>query len=291
MSAFILIFIIATAALQNIVRKEYIRKEYVKGGSRGTVFLFNAVASLCAAIFLLFASIGSLELSWKFIPYSLAYAVASLCVYLFSVFALATGPLSLTSFFTSYSLLLPTLYGIVFLGEKITVTMIIALVLFFISAALTNIEKRGEPKKITAKWLTFVLLALLGTGFSSIIQKAEQIKFNGSYKNEFMMIAFIIIAAIMLFLSLIFEKGSIMQNFKRTVAMASLVGAASGIINLLIMILTGLMAASLMFPAISAGGIVAAFLVSLIVYKEKLSPCQYAGAALGTVAVILFNIG
>ena len=56
------------------------------------------------------------------------------------------------------------------------------------------------------------------------------------------------------------------------------------------MVLTGLMAASLMFPAISAGGIVAAFAVSLIVYKEKLSHYQYVGAALGTFAVILFNI-
>lgn len=284
MNVLILISIIATAAFQNIFRKEYMRR------GKSTVLLFNAIASACAAIFLLFSSIGNLEFSIDFLPYSLAYAAASICVNLFSILAIATGPLSLTSFFMSYSLLLPTLYGIIFLDEKITVTMIIALVLFFISAALANIERRGEPKKITARWILFVLLALLGTGFTSIIQKAEQIRFNGSYKNEFMMVSFIIISAVMVVVSLIFERGHIAQSIKCTVAFASLTGAASGIINLLIMVLTGLMAASLMFPAISAGGIVAAFLVA-IVYKERLSPCQYAGAALGTVAVILFNIG
>ena len=284
MNVFIIVLIITVNALQNVVRKEYMKR------GRSSVFLFNAIASIFAAAFLFFASIGSLELSREFLPYSLAYAVASICVNLFSILAIATGPMSLTAFFMSYSLLLPTLYGIVFLNEKITVTMIIALVLFFAAAALTNIEKRGEPKKITFKWIIFVLLALLGNGFTSIIQKAEQIRFNGSYKNEFMMVSFIIMAVAMIAVSLIFERGRIAQSFKRTAAMATLTGMASGIINLLIMILTGLMAASLMFPAISAGGIVAAFLVALIVYKEKLSPYQYAGAALGTVAVILFNI-
>ena len=284
MNVLILISIIATAAFQNIFRKEYMRR------GKSTVLLFNAIASACAAIFLLFISIGNLDFSIDFLPYSLVYAAASICVNLFSILAIATGPLSLTSFFMSYSLLPPMIYGIVFLDEEITAKMIIALVLFFVAAALTNIEKRGEPKKITAKWILFVLLALLGTGFTSIIQKAEQIRFNGSYKNEFMMIAFIIIAVVMVCISLIFERGLALQSIKRTVAFASLTGAASGIINLLIMVLTGLMAASVMFPAISAGGIVAAFLVALIIYKEKLSPCQYVGAALGTIAVILFNI-
>ncbi len=284
MNVLILISIIATAAFQNIFRKEYMRR------GKSTVLLFNAIASACAAIFLLFSSIGNLDFSIGFLPYSLAYAAASICVNLFSILAIATGPLSLTSFFMSYSLLPPMIYGIVFLDEEITAKMIIALVLFFVAAALTNIEKRGEPKKITAKWILFVLLALLGNGFTSIIQKAEQVRFNGGYKNEFMMIAFIIIALVMVCISLIFERGRALQSIKRTVAFASLTGVASGIINLLIMVLTGLMAASVMFPAISAGGIVAAFLVARLVYKEKLSPCQYVGAALGTIAVILFNI-
>jgi hypothetical protein len=123
------------------------------------------------------------------------------------------------------------------------------------------------------------LLALLGNGFTSIIQKAEQIRFNGGYKNEFMMIAFIIIALVMVCISLIFERGRALQSIKRTVAFASLTGVASGIINLLIMVLTGLMAASVMFPAISAGGIVAAFpcLQLPIAPLAKAIPCHTGG--------------
>jgi multidrug transporter EmrE-like cation transporter len=61
-------------------------------------------------------------------------------------------------------------------------------------------------------------------------------------------------------------------------------------VNLLVMILSGLMPVSLMFPIISAGGIVAIFVISLVFYKEKLSRLQIIGYILGTVSVVLLNI-
>ena len=69
-----------------------------------------------------------------------------------------------------------------------------------------------------------------------------------------------------------------------------LCGAFNGMVNLFVMILSGLMPVSLMFPIISAGGIVATFIISQVFYKEKLSKLQLIGFVLGTISVVLLNI-
>ena len=51
-----------------------------------------------------------------------------------------------------------------------------------------------------------------------------------------------------------------------------------------------IMNASIMFPIISAGGIIGTSLVSVLFYKEKLTKMQYAGLVLGIGAIVLLNI-
>jgi len=67
-------------------------------------------------------------------------------------------------------------------------------------------------------------------------------------------------------------------------------GALNGMVNLFVMILSGTMAVSLMFPIISAGGIVITFFVSRWVYHEKLTRRQLVGFALGVLSVIFLNL-
>jgi multidrug transporter EmrE-like cation transporter len=50
------------------------------------------------------------------------------------------------------------------------------------------------------------------------------------------------------------------------------------------------MAPSVMFPVISAGGIVISFIISLVLYKEKFSIMQYIGLILGITSIVLLNL-
>ena len=50
------------------------------------------------------------------------------------------------------------------------------------------------------------------------------------------------------------------------------------------------MPASVMFPVISAGGVVLAALVSVLLYKEKLQSQQWIGMCLGTRAIVALNL-
>jgi multidrug transporter EmrE-like cation transporter len=72
--------------------------------------------------------------------------------------------------------------------------------------------------------------------------------------------------------------------------MATLGGLANGGVNFLVLLLSLKMDASVMFPIISAGGILCATTLSVTVYKEKLSIVQKIGVALGVLAIVVLNI-
>jgi drug/metabolite transporter (DMT)-like permease len=80
--------------------------------------------------------------------------------------------LSLTSLFISYSLLLPTFYGLIFLGDKVSIFFAPAIILLVTSLFLIN--KRSDKKQINPKWIFYVVLATVGNGFCSVIQKMQQ---------------------------------------------------------------------------------------------------------------------
>ena len=67
-------------------------------------------------------------------------------------------------------------------------------------------------------------------------------------------------------------------------------GLANGVVNYLVMTLQGMLPTALLFPLISAGGIVTAFLLAVFLYRERLTKPQLVGSAIGTISVILLNL-
>ena len=79
-------------------------------------------------------------------------------------------------------------------------------------------------------------------------------------------------------------------TIKKCIPYAPIQGIANGLANFFVMVLTNRLAPAIMFPTISAGGIVCTFIVSLVLYKEKLSGMQFIGYAFGVSSVILLNL-
>ena len=69
----------------------------------------------------------------------------------------------------------------------------------------------------------------------------------------------------------------------------SICGLANGAVNFFVLVLSNKMPASVMFPIISAGGIVTTALISIFVYREKLSLPQKIGMFLGIAAVVVLS--
>lgn len=282
MSIFYLVSIILGVSFQNIIKKPYTDKTKGKG-----VYFFSFLTSFAAMIFFI-ATSGGLNFDIKLLPYSflfaLSYATATVC----SVYAIATGSLSLTTLIISYSLMLPTFYGLIFLKESIGKGFIIGLILLSISLVLIN--QKSAESSFSIKWIIFVLLAFIGNGMCSVVQKMQQVAFSGNNKNEFMILA---LAFVVIFLSIFLfktERKEIKSFAKAGWHLAIICGILNGIVNLFVMILSGMISVSVMFPLISAGGIIITYIVSKFFYKEKLTKSQFIGFLIGIVSIVFLNI-
>ena len=184
--------------------------------------------------------------------------------------------------------MIPALYGVFFLKERLSLFFYPGIVLLVISLFLIN--QQGEKTKIRLKWIVYVILAAVGNGMCSVFQKMQQVKFEGAYKNELMILALVSGAIGLGVLALIQERKEIVICVKKGWIYAVLGGICNGVLNLFVMILSGKMSASLMFPSISAGGIIVTYIISKYFYKETLTKKQTIGFVFGIISVILLNL-
>ena len=284
LNVIILILIILTVSGQNIVKKPYTNKV----GGKGAYF-FTMLVSLGSMLFFIRTSKG-LRFDPAFLPYSIGfgvcYALCSVCL----VLAIACGPLSLTSLFSSFSLMIPTFYGLLFLKDPVGKWFYLGLVLLCASLFLTNKKQETESMRFSFKWLIYVLLVVAGNGMCTVVQKMEQMTFDGGYKNEFMIVALGFVTAVMLVMTLLTERKELKVYAKAGWHWGLFCGLMNGLANMLVMVLTNRMAASLMYPMISAGGLVVTYLVARFIYRESLSKTQFAGFVIGLAAVVFLSL-
>ena len=276
-----LLAIILGISGQSIVKKPYTQKTNGAG-----VYFFNTLLSAAALLFFVVTS-SKFSFDISFIPYSIGFAVSFAVASVFMILAIAYGSLSLTSLFISYSLMIPTFYGLI-IGDTVSTGFIPGMLLLVISLFLTN--KSDEKAKISLKWIICVFLSFFGNGMCTVVQKMQQIASNGAYKNEFMIVALAIVTVVMLIMSILKERTEIKFFAKVGWHWAITCGALNGMVNLFVMILSGKMPVSLMFPLISAGGLIVTYIVSRFFYKEKLTKIQFIGFIFGLMAVVFLNV-
>lgn len=282
MSLIYILVITFALAGQNIIKKPYMDKT----GGRG-VYFFTATVSFFAMMFFIMLS-GRLEFTMSMLPYSALFALCYCAATIFNVLAVANGSVSLTSLFISYSLMIPTFYGVFFLHDALSIGFVPGIALLIVSLFLIN----GKAKKngISLKWIIQVSIAVVSNGMCAIVQKAYQMQFNDANTNEFMIIALFIVTLVMIIMIIIKEKKQIKSYAKQGGVLGMICGIMNGIVNLLILRASAQMSMSLLFPFISAGGIVTTYMASRFLYRERLAKTQLLGLIAGIFAVALLNI-
>ena len=165
-----------------------------------------------------------------------------------------------------------------------------------ISLFLVNYRSQTGSAGMEAKgrtdprWFLFVGLSFLGNGICSTVQTVQQKSFGGLYKSEMMIMALAIVVLVLFCMALLTERESMLPAIRRGGLLMVINGGFNGLVNLFVMLCAVIMNASIMFPIISAGGIIGTSLVSVLFYKEKLTKMQYVGLFLGIGAIVLLNI-
>ncbi len=295
-----------TSLAEGILIKQY-NKRHNKGG-----FIFTAIVSLFSMLFFIFKDLivdpHGLQFPVEILPYAIIsgvlYCAASLTTYL----ALQTGSFAITMLILSYSLVISILYGLIFLGEPANVfTYIgfaaIAASIFLVRGKQANPETKG--KKFSVKWLIYMIISVLGSGFLSVVMRMQQIDLaklmekpeyiekygaGATFDSEFMIICLAISAVTLFVVGIVKDGNDIKYIFKNGTPFAGAAGVANGATNMLGMWINTLIAISIATPTRSAMKTVVSFLVSLLVFKEKFETRQIIGVTLGAVAVVFLNI-
>lgn len=270
---------------QNVLQKQYTKKV---GAYQDTDILFFFFMVTFAATILGMLCLIKGNFTLRTVPYTLMFAGCFSAALLGQVRAIMSGPLSLTALFVNFALLLPTLYGVVFLKEDLSFLRVAGLGMLCMSIPLIN--KTEKDKVANKQWLFYAVLAMVGNGGCQIVQKAHQIYVPGDYSLSFQFLA-------MLEISIIFgcyilwrkpkATKMVLKNGSVAIALTAIANIAT---NLIVLTLAVTIPASILYPSISAGGIILTFIVSFIFYKERYTVLQYVGYFLGLASVILLSL-
>lgn len=283
MNIVLLFLIVASLSLDGVLNKVYNKNTKNKGA-----FIFCAMSTAAGCLYFLLSSGGNLSFEVSMLPYVYIFAFSYAATVISSYMAILTGPLSLSSLATSYSLIIPTLFGLFYYNEKSSIFFLVGIL--FMAASIFLINWAKDERKITAKWTVYAFCAFLFNGICSTTQTMQQRAFGGLYKNEFMIISLAIAVAAILCAALKTEKENFAECVKKGALLAITKGISNGFMNFLVMVLALRMAASLMFPLVSVGSVLLSTAIAAFFYKERLSLMQSIGLVLGLFAIVFLNI-
>lgn len=284
-----LISSIVFAASESIMGAFYNQKNL---GRKESSSLYSLLSMCSVFIFwaILFARDSSLDL--YVIPYALGfaffYALCSICL----IRALKTGPITLTSLFMQLSLVGTTIWGFLFWDSKFTLLIAIGLILVVVALwlCLYQGKSKEENGKISAKWLIYALLAFVANAGCSIIQRTQQVNFNGNYGNFLMLIATAISVVICLITYLKNDRSDSKIILRDSWYIPVVAGGMNGLLNLFVILLaTSTLSPSLIYPVISVGSLALTTICSACIFKEKMPWWQWVGVGVGAVAVALLS--
>lgn len=256
--------------------------------------VFNAIKACTALLFFALIAVFGFTPHLPTLGFGLGYGVC-LCLSMYAGFkALCLGPMALTSMLVSFSVILPVVWGMTVGDERLKPMQGIALLLLILALILTNADRlKGHDRKKSdvcyGVWLLFVGITFLCNGVCSILQAQHQTLYPERYSREFMFFAMLLCSVIFLISMLrkIAPKDLKSVKGKRY---GTISGIANGAANLLTLILAGFENASLLFPMISAGTLLASLICGRAVFKEKLKKNHLAALGVGLIAIVLLKL-
>ena len=259
-----------------------------KGG-----FLFTAMIGFFSMLVFLFSDRDGFVIPSGMWIYAIIagslYCSASFLTYV----ALGCGSFAMSMLILSYALVFSIGYGLFFLGETATIFTYVGLALIMVSLYLTKSQKKekdAEAQKVSLKWVICIGLSVVGSGMYSVVCRMQQIAFNNSCTNEFMVIALGFSTSVLVIIGLIKDGKDLGYVLKYGAFWTALAGCANGINNLCSLFLNTMMPISISSPVKAGVRIVVSFLISMFLFKEKFEKRQIVGVALGAAALVLLNL-
>ena len=245
------------------------------------MFVFSAGSSLVGFLILLIINGFKFEFTWFSLLMAFFAALDSIGYTYFSLKALGRINLSLYSMFSMLGgMILPSVVGILFYNEELTVGKGICYALLMLSLLLSS--KKGEKKSGYFYYMgVFVLNGMSGV-LSTIFQNAPYEKTSAAGYS--MLIS--LLALVICFLFLPFVKGSTEKLTKKALVSMGGYGVLCRVGNYLLLIALAHLPASAQYPFVTGGVMIISTIISLFT-KNKPSKREITGVAISFAALII----
>ena len=235
----------------------------------------------------------SLHISFISGIYAIFYTLILIVSSVVGFFAMKYGSLSVLSLFLlTGGLIIPVIYGVCFLNEKLTLQKGIGVIFILLSFLPYTLSKKESTYKNHRKARNIIpiqllyFIAFLCNGMISVITKAQSINVHASTNKDFLASTALLrlILGIILIVLLNIHKTNPREtiftfynkteknSLKEVLYLFFIVGGfavCNGIANLFSMVTAKTMDSSFQFPLLSAAVIVITALISWAIYKEK----------------------
>lgn len=282
---------LAAQQLESIVFKQYASK-HGEGG-----MFFNAVICFFALVYTLVTEAFQAEYVFYFPVELWIYGLISGIFYATGFYtmyiALKTGSFGITMLLSSFAVIIPIFYGIIFLREPSNVLTYIAVALIVISLFLMNYQKKNEAetaKKVSPVWVISIALCIAANAGIVIVSKAQQLVLDTKCTNEFLIISYGVATVSLMILSLVYERGKILSAVKGVTVYGFLAGIFNAFKNVLAILTFLYVPVSVVSTVKTALGLVISFVISALLFKEKFTRNQLISAIIGITAVVILNI-
>lgn len=293
MSTILICFLILLYTFQSFFCRKY--TDNYPGDPNDASDVLTVVYGLVVAVISLIFSGFDFVFNPITLIFGIANAVALIGYNAFLVKASQTGSYSIMMVFNlSGGIVIPAIVS-VFFGDRLSIIQIISILAIFVSVYMMS--KKQEDVKNSAIFFVFCGLLAICNGTYGALLNAQQKITSVEQKEEMVIYTFIISSIVALVTLIIKRKKGIGKAFKQTkksfiyVIACAIVAALA--INLLVIILEIIKSPTLLYTFDNAGVMLMSFLISAIIFKEKITKTNVAGCILmcvGLIAISLFNV-
>lgn len=255
------------------------------------IFITNIVGA-----FLLWTIAGfNISFSCVSFLFALCYALIMIPYYVIGVKILSIGSLAIYSMFMMLGgMLVPFVYGVIFLKENLTFGRISGTVLlsFFVIFQATSGRKSRFTKGKKGLFYILCLLIFIINGMTGVIAKAHQMSIYSVDAFSFTILSCTLTAlfALILSLSCLQKTYTAFKNtfhFKPVLVMV-LLGTVAYMGIFLQLKAASFVPASVQFPLVSGGVIILSAITSCFVFREKISKTELISVIGSFISTLLF---
>ncbi|MBQ7726830.1 MAG: EamA family transporter [Clostridia bacterium] len=273
-----------TGVIQGIFKKQYNLK------CQGGQITFCTSSSLFALFFFIIIT-PDIHFGFRIVPYSVLFAIVYSAAIVFNILAIQIGSFALTTLVRSYSLIIPTVDGLLYLNEKIDVINIAGILSLLLSLILIRQKvTANDQKKVSFRWVIYLIIGFITNGACSVVQNEQRRAFHNVENGNFMILSLCMCFLLLTIVSVLMERKWLRMSLQKGIMTAALCGISNGATNWLVMVAISMISASVFFPILSAGQMILTYLISVLFYHEKFIPRQKIGMVFGMLSLILLNL-